>query len=84
MEKAGQLVRISAKPIFLFRNLLQYLENRRIVVPGYSFMQDAVSQALADERARLTAILEERLDNATSRRSTRFTSSTTGGTPSRP
>jgi len=65
MEKAGQLVRISAKPIFLFRNLLQYLENRRIVVPGYSFMQDAVSQALADERARLTAILEERLDNAT-------------------
>ena len=65
MEKAGQLVRISAKPIFLFRNLLQYLESRRIVVPGYSFLQDAVSQALADERARLTAILEERLDHAT-------------------
>jgi hypothetical protein len=65
MEQAGQLVRISAKPIFLLRNLLQYLENRRIVVPGYSFMQDAVSQALADERARLTAILEGRLDNAT-------------------
>jgi hypothetical protein len=64
MEKAGQLVRISAKPIFLFRNLLQYLENRRIVVPGYSFLQDAVSQALADERARLTAILEGRLDSA--------------------
>ncbi len=31
MEKAGQLVRISAKPIFLFQNLLQYLESRRIV-----------------------------------------------------
>lgn len=65
MEKAGQIVRISAKPIFVFRNLLQYLENRRIVVPGYSFLQDAVSQALADERARLTAILEGRLDQAT-------------------
>ena len=65
MEKAGQLVRISVKPIFLFRNLLQHLENRRVVVPGYSFLQDAVSQALADERARLTAILEGRLDKAT-------------------
>jgi TnpA family transposase len=65
MEKAGQLVRISAKPIFLFRNLLQYLESHRIVVPGYSFLQDTVSQTLADERARLTAILEERLDPAT-------------------
>jgi TnpA family transposase len=65
MEKAGQLVRISAKPIFLLRNLLQHLESHRIVVPGYSFLQDAVSQTLADERARLTAILEERLDPVT-------------------
>ena len=65
MEKAGQVVRISAKPVFLFRNLLQYLENRRIVVPGYSFLQDVVSQALASERARLTAVLEGRLNKTT-------------------
>ncbi len=65
MEKAGQLVRISAKPIFLFRNLWQYLQSHRIVVPGYSFLQDAVSQTLADERTRLTTILEERLDPIT-------------------
>lgn len=62
MKKADQLVRISAKPIFLFRNLLQYLESHRIIAPGYSFMQDVVSQSLTDERARLTAILEARLD----------------------
>jgi TnpA family transposase len=65
IERAGQVVRISAKPIFLFRNLLQYLESRHIVAPGYSFMQDVVSQALADERARLTAIVEGRLDENT-------------------
>ena len=65
MEKAAQVVRISAKPVFLFRNLLQYLENRRIVVPGYSFLQDVVSQALASERARLTAVLEGRLNKTT-------------------
>lgn len=65
MARAGQVVRISAKPIFLFQNLFQYLESRRIVAPGYSFMQDIVSQSLADERARLTGILESRLDEAT-------------------
>ena len=65
ITRVGQVVRISAKPIFLFQNLFQYLESRRIVPPGYSFMQDVVSQALADERARLTAILKSRLDNTT-------------------
>jgi len=65
MEKAGQVVRISAKPLFLFRSLLQYLESRHIVMPGYSFLQDVVSQSLAAERTRLTAILQGRLNIAT-------------------
>jgi hypothetical protein len=56
MARAAQVVRLSAKPVFLFRSLLQHLESRRIVVPGYSFMQDVVSQALAAERSRLTAL----------------------------
>jgi hypothetical protein len=61
-EKARQVVRISAKPIYLFQVLIHYLETHRIVAPGYSFLQDIVSQALADERQRLTAILERTLD----------------------
>jgi hypothetical protein len=67
MNKAGQVVRISAKPVFLFRTLLQHLESRRIVVPGYSFLQDVVSQTLAEERVRLTAVLDGRLSKATVR-----------------
>jgi hypothetical protein len=65
MEKASKLVRISAKPIFLFRNLLQHLENHRVVAPGYSFMQDVVRQTLAEERTRLTDILKRRLGKTT-------------------
>jgi hypothetical protein len=42
--------------------LLHYLETHRVVVPGYSFLQDVVSQVLADERRRLTTILERTLD----------------------
>lgn len=65
MARAAQVVRLSAKPVFLFRNLLQHLESRRIVVPGYSFMQDVVSQALAAERSRLTGLLADGLDTTT-------------------
>lgn len=65
IEKAEQSARISAKPIYLFQVLVHHLDLRRVVVPGYSFLQDVISQALATERARLTAILERKLDRAT-------------------
>jgi Domain of unknown function (DUF4158) len=65
VEKAEQTARISAKPIFVFQALVHYLDTRRVVAPGYSFLQDIVSQALTTERVRLTAILEHRLDRAT-------------------
>jgi Domain of unknown function (DUF4158) len=49
--KADQVVRISAKPIYVFQALVQYLETHRVVAPGYSFFQDVVSRALG-KRAR--------------------------------
>ena len=62
IKKADQVVRISAKPIYLFQALIHYLETRRIVAPGYSFLQEIISQTMATERQRLTAILERALD----------------------
>ena len=55
MEKALELVKIHTKPIYVFREVLFYLENKRIVIPGYSTMQDIVGQALVQERQRLEA-----------------------------
>ena len=63
--KADQVVRISAKPIYVFQALVQYLETHRVVAPGYSFLQDVVSRALGKERGRLTSLLDTRLDEAT-------------------
>jgi TnpA family transposase len=60
-QKAQQAARISAKPVFVFRELLHYLKEQRIVAPGYSFMQDTVSQALTHEQERLTAVISHRL-----------------------
>src|SRR6266850_1945941 len=63
-QKAQHAARISAKPVFVFRELMHYLKEQRIVAPGYSFMQDTVSQALTHEQARLAAVISHRLDRS--------------------
>ena len=63
-HKAQQAARISAKPIFVFRELMHYLKEQRLVAPGYSFMQDTVSQALTHEQERLAAVISHRLDRS--------------------
>jgi TnpA family transposase len=65
MEKALHVVKISAKPIYLFQTLIYYLETQKIVTPGYSYLQDVVSQALAAERERIAEIIKHSLDDKT-------------------
>lgn len=57
-RKAGQAARIYAKPIYIFRELLAYLIEQRLVVPAYSTMQDIVSDGLVHEEDRLIATIQ--------------------------
>ena len=41
---------------------MHYLQEQRIVAPGYSFMQDTVGKALTHEQERLTNIVRNHLD----------------------
>ena len=59
--KARQAAMVSAKPIYIFRELMHFLAEQRIVAPGYSFMQDTVGQALTHEQDRLSSILSQYL-----------------------
>ena len=54
--KARQAATVSAKPIYIFRELMHYLAEQRIVAPGYTLMQDTVGQGLIHEQERLTTI----------------------------
>ena len=42
--KARQAARIFGKPVYVFRELMHYLQQQRIVAPGYSFLQDTVGK----------------------------------------
>jgi len=61
-EKAQQSASICSKPIYIFRELMHYLEEQNIVAPGYSFMQDTVGKALTYEQKRLTTIVGNHLE----------------------
>lgn len=67
-EKARQLARRSTQPVYILREALQYLANRRIVAPGYTYLQDMVGRAAAWERERLTGLLNQALTPAVTQR----------------
>jgi len=58
---ARKAAAVCGKPIYIFREIMHYLTEQHIVVPGYSFMQETVGKALSYEENRLTAIMQEYL-----------------------
>ena len=61
--KARQAARVCAKPIYVFRELLHYLAEEHLVLPGYTFMQDTVGKALTYEQHRLTTLVQQHLEH---------------------
>lgn len=60
-DKAIQAASVSGKPVYVFRELLRYLEAQRLIAPGYSVLQNIVSGAIVDEQNRLSRIVHDRL-----------------------
>lgn len=60
-SKAEQAARISTKPLYIFRELMEHLSRRRRVTPAYTSLQDLVGRALSFENGRLTQLFQDRL-----------------------
>ena len=58
---AQRAAMLSTQPKFILREVLEHLSNQRTVAPGYTFLQDLVSQAVIDERKRVTRKLDASL-----------------------
>ena len=58
-EKILNLVRISAKPIYIFKQIYNFLNETKIIIPSYSTMQDYISNALYEEESRLIKLIEK-------------------------
>ena len=62
--KARQAAMICSKPIYIFREIMHYLREERIVIPGYTFLQDTVGKALTYEQNRLISIVRHHLTSS--------------------
>jgi len=60
--RARQAARMSSKPIYVFRELLQFLIEQRIVLPGYTVLQELVGKALTEEQQRLMTLMQTHLE----------------------
>jgi len=62
--RAQQAARISSKPIYVLRELLHYLTEHRLVLPGYTLLQEElVGKALTAEVKRLATMLQTLLSS---------------------
>lgn len=59
--KARQAARLCSKPVYVFRELMQYMEEKRVVAPRYTTMQEVVGRALKDEQDRLLKLVQSNL-----------------------
>ncbi len=54
--KAQQAAMVCSKPVYIFREIMHYLSEERIVAPMYSSLQNTIGKALKDEQNRLISI----------------------------
>lgn len=60
-DKARRSVKLSSKPICIFKDLLAYLEKSRVVIPAYSSLQKIISKVIVEEDNRLSALAEQHI-----------------------
>lgn len=60
-QKARRVAMLSTQPIFILREIFQYLTHQRLVAPGYTYMQDMVGRTVSGERKRITDLLVKAL-----------------------
>lgn len=63
-ERALAAARISSRPVYVLRDLIDHLRYQRIVLPGYTYLQDVVRRALSFERTRLSEALGQFITTA--------------------
>ena len=64
VARALEAARISSRPVYVLRDLVDYLRQQRIVLPGYIYLQDVVRRELAFERDRLSKAMAQSMTPA--------------------
>lgn len=61
LSKARELCRLSVNPVFIFRELIEFVYKEKMTTPGYTTLQEIISNALSSEQQRIKRILGKKL-----------------------
>ena len=64
LDKATELARQDVTPTFILTELIVFLNNQKIVRPGYTTLQTIIGDALTSERNRLEQLIDEIVDES--------------------
>ena len=60
LEQKGQrIAALSTQPLYILREMLQYLTHERLVAPQYTTLQDMIGRVVSNERNRVMLLLAE-------------------------
>lgn len=62
-DKATNAARLSTDPLFIFQEILTWFEENKLVLAGYTTLQDMISNALYAEQERISTIINAQLTN---------------------
>lgn len=60
-EKTTNTARLSTEPLFIFQEILMWFEENKLVLAGYTTLQDMISNAIYDEQERISSIVNTQL-----------------------
>jgi predicted XRE-type DNA-binding protein len=60
-EKITNTARLSTEPLFMFQEILTWFEENKLVLAGYTTLQDTISNALYAEQERISSIINAQL-----------------------
>ena len=61
IEKACYAARLSSNPSFIFQELVNWFDQNKIIIAGYTTLQEIVSKAIYSEQGRISQILNQYL-----------------------
>lgn len=61
LSKARELCRLSVNPVFIFRELIEFVYKEKMTTPKYTTLQEIISNALSSEQQRIKRILGKKL-----------------------
>ena len=62
LRKIKKLIIIDTNPVYIFRELMNYLDQNKIISPGYTYLQETIGATIKEEKNRLILAVKKHIN----------------------